>query len=386
MIIKRSIVKNIRSLLGKYPIVGVTGPRQSGKTTMIREEFSDYSYVSLEHPDVARLVTKDPNAFFELHTGKLIIDEAQKVPELFSWLQVKVDEERIMGRFIISGSQSFQLLRTIQQSLAGRIAMFDLLTLDMTELKQYGVDEDYAERIVQGTYPAIFDRDISPRFFYPSYIKSYVERDVPDVLNVRDMNQFRVFIKLCAHRVGSILELSSLASDAGISVPTVKSWISVLESSYLTFRLHPFFKNFDKRVTKSPKIFFYDTGLLCHLLGIKSKDALLMHKYKGHVFENYVISELLKCKLHNQVDTEFWFWRNTYGNEVDLLMEEGDKLRLFEIKSSQSVQSDMFKGLNYLESKAKGYTIEKNLIYGGLDSYKLRDTQVVSWKDIPSLF
>lgn len=369
-----------------YPILGITGPRQSGKTTMLKEQFPEYTYTTLELPADRLLAETDPEGFFAKYPGKVIIDEIQRVPMLFSNLQVIVDHNQEMGQFIISGSQSFGLLKSIQQSLAGRIALFELMPLDIEELQAAKlIESDFAQLATRGCYPALYDREIPSRLFYKNYIQTYVERDVPEVLDIRNIDQFRSLIKLCAVRVGSLMNWNKLSSDAGISFPTLKNWMSILESSYITFKLQPYFRSYSKRITKSPKLYFYDTGLLCYLLGIKNSKDLIESKFKGHVFENLIISEMIKKTLHNNERPEFYYWRDSNGNEIDLLTKNAKGYKLYEIKSSMTVNPNQFKGLNFLGSLIKEDPVEKHLIYGGKENYKFLDINIHSWDKTPEL-
>nr|HPR61034.1 ATP-binding protein [Prolixibacteraceae bacterium] len=278
MAAKRNIAKAIRFLLGKYPVIAVTGPRQSGKTTLLKTMFSDFRYVSLENPDARKFAENDPNGFFKLYDKQVIFDEVQRVPSLFSYIQTLVDDSNIMGQFILSGSQNFHLMENITQSLAGRVAMFKLFPFDINELATEGLlNNDYLQSMLQGFYPAIYDRDIPSKIFYSNYIQTYVQRDVSELIAVKDMRLFQNFIALCATRAGQLLNLNSLANECGISQPTAKSWLSALESSYIVFQLNPYYKNFSKRIVKTPKLFFYDTGLLLHLLKISNAEQLLTH-------------------------------------------------------------------------------------------------------------
>ena len=383
MAVNRELVKSILLYKSKYPILALTGPRQSGKTTLLRELFPDYQYISLENPDTRAFLQEDAKGFFEKYSKYCIFDEAQRVPELFSYLQTIVDESKIMGQFILSGSQNFLLLKNITQSLAGRVALFKLFPFDFSELKSANLlAEDYVDAMLKGSYPAIFDRDIPSRTFYNNYIQTYVERDITELINIRNMRTFRIFLSLCASRAGQLLNLNSLANECGITQPTAKSWISVLESSYILFLLQPYHKNFDKRVMKSPKLFFYDTGLLCHLLKIKDANQIRMHSYKGNIFENMIVSEYIKQNYHQNLIQEFWFWRDSAGHEVDLIRQDDDMLNVIEIKSTTTISADLFKGMNYFSALAKDTIKSQTLVYAGLDNQKRTIAEVVSWKDI----
>ncbi|WP_396151551.1 ATP-binding protein [Flavobacterium sp.] len=367
----------------KYPILALTGPRQSGKTTFLKSQFSDYEYVNLENPDIRNYAIEDPNGFLKQYNKYVIFDEVQRVPHLFSYLQTKVDEDKVMGQYILSGSQNFHLMQNITQSLAGRVALFKLLPFDITEMEEANwLNEDYAVNLQKGFYPAIYDRKIPSNVFYSNYIQTYVERDLSELIQVNDLKQFRNFLSLCAARAGQLLNLNSLANECGISQPTAKSWVSVLESSYIVYQLQPYFSNFNKRITKSSKLYFYDTGLLCFLLKITDADSVKLSSQKGNLFENYVISEFIKKNYHNNLLRDVWFWRDAVGHEVDFIWQKTEKLNLVEIKATETIMQDMFKGLTYFE-KLKPELIEsKTLVHTGLFDQKRTIGSVKSWKSI----
>lgn len=382
MIIERTLQNAIRNYIGKYPILAVTGPRQSGKTTMLRHLFEDYRYVSLENPDNRDFALNDPNGFFKQYDSRVIIDEVQQAPDLFSYMQTIVDEKKQMGQFIISGSQNFLLMERITQSLAGRIALFKLFPFDNDELSKSGLlSEDYYENMIKGFYPAIYDRKIPSGTFYDNYMQTYVQRDVSSLLSVKDLRQFRNFIGLCAARVGQLLNLNGLARECGISQPTAKAWLSTLESSYIVFLLHPYFENFNKRIMKSPKLYFYDTGLLAFLLKFIQPKQLITHPVKGSLFENMVIADVVKKISHAYSLTETWFWRDASGNEVDLLLIDDQGIRVCEIKTTQTILSKMFKGLDYFQTLSGNTIMSKTVIYGGDEDQERSNGAVVSWKN-----
>jgi predicted AAA+ superfamily ATPase len=383
MTVDRAIIKQMLFFKDKYPILALTGPRQSGKTTLLKEVFPDYTYLSLENPDLRAFAENDPNGFLEKYSKYCIFDEVQRVPQLFSYLQTIVDDSKIMGQFILSGSQNFLLINNITQSLAGRVALFKLFPFDFNELKAVNMlQNDYIKAMIKGFYPAIYDRDIPAGSFYSNYIQTYVERDITELINIRDIRTFRTFLSLCASRAGQLLNLNSLANDCGITQPTAKAWISVLESSYILFLLQPYHKNFDKRVIKSPKLYFYDTGLLCHLLKIKDENQVKFNSYKGHLFENIIVSEYVKQNYHQNLMKEFWFWRDSAGHEVDLILQEDDLLDVIEIKATATISQDLFKGLLYFENLAKDNVRGKTLVYSGLDNQKRTNANVISWYDL----
>jgi predicted AAA+ superfamily ATPase len=380
---KRKIKKQMDIYLKKYPVLVLTGPRQSGKTTFLRKQFPGYRYVNLENADLRDYAIIDPNGFLTEYNQFVIFDEVQRVPELFSYLQTKVDEDRIMGQYILSGSQNFHLMRNITQSLAGRVALFKLLPFDMQEMQQAGwLDEDYAVNLQRGFYPGIYDREIPPKFFYSNYIQTYVERDSSELLQVKDLKQFRNFISLCAARVGQLLNLNSLANECGISQPTAKSWISVLETSYIVYQLQPYHANINKRITKSSKLYFYDTGLLCYLLKINDAKSLKVSQHKGSLFENFVINEYIKQNYHQNLLLDYWFWRDAVGHEVDFIWQHSEKLNLVEIKAGETIMTDMFRGLSYFEKYLPDLISSKTLVHTGTYNQNRSAGKVLSWKNI----
>ena len=378
----RIIKKSMDIYLKKYPVLVLTGPRQSGKTTFLKNQFPDYTYVNLENLDFRRYAMNDPNAFLTEFQGKVILDEAQRVPELFSYIQTKVDEDRVMGQYILSGSQNFHLMRSITQSLAGRVALFKLLPFDQEEMHSAGwLDADYSVNLQRGFYPALYDRDIPSKVFYSNYLQTYVERDLSELIHVKDLKQFRNFIGLCAARAGQLLNLNSLANECGISQPTAKSWISVLETSYIVYQLQPLHSNFNKRITKSAKLYFYDTGLLCFLLKINDASSVKTSNYKGSLFENFIINEYLKQNYHNNLMHDFWFWRDAVGHEVDLIWQDSDKLNVVEIKASETIMPNLFNGLAYFDKLASAQIASKTLVHTGTFNQQRTVARVQSWNN-----
>ncbi len=383
MAIERDIIEGINFYKKKYPILALTGPRQSGKTTLLKELFPDYQYLSLENIDLRNFLENDPNGFFKKYDSFCIFDEAQRAPLLFSYLQTKVDQDKIMGQYILSGSQNFHLMKNITQSLAGRVAIFKLFPFDFNELKANKLlSKDYITAMIKGFYPAIFDRDIPSRNFYTNYIQTYVERDITDLINIQDLRTFRIFLSLCAARAGQLLNLSNLAKDCGISQPTAKSWLSALENSYIVFLLQPLHNNFNKRVMKSPKLYFYDTGLLCHLLKIKDEDQIRTNPIKGNLFENMIVAEHVKQNWHQNKMEEYWFWRDSSGHEVDLIRQDDYLYNVIEIKSTTTITQELFKGITYFANLAKENVKSQTLIYAGLEDQERTIGNVVSWYNL----
>jgi len=382
MNIKREIISPIRDLISKYPVLAVTGPRQSGKTTLLRTIFPDFQYVSLENPDTRNFAETDPNGFLDKYSKSVILDEVQRVPSLFSYIQTLVDESGLMGQFILSGSQNFHLMRNITQSLAGRVAIFKLFPFDIQELKSSGLlNENYLENLIHGFYPAIYDRNIASRTFYSNYVQTYIQRDVSELIAIKDIRLFQNFLSLCATRAGQLLNMNALANECGISQPTAKSWISALENSYILFTLQPLHENFSKRIVKTSKLYFYDTGLLCYLLKINNPNQIQTHPIKGSLFENMMVAEFVKRMYHKNIVQDIWFWRDAAGHEVDLIVQDDLTLSLIEFKSTQTIMSDLFKGLQYFENLSKNDSLTKTLVYTGTDSQKRAGVKVISWMD-----
>ncbi|MCU0402084.1 MAG: ATP-binding protein [Algoriphagus sp.] len=381
MLIYRHIVAAIEAMIPKYPIIALTGPRQSGKTTLLKSLFKGYRYVSLENPDYRNFAETDPNGFLSEYDHQVIFDEVQRVPALFSYLQSKVDEKSPeTGIYVLSGSQNFHLMERITQSLAGRVAIFKLFPLDTQELQQAGLlAEDYLSQMVRGFYPAMYDKDIPSKTFYSNYIQTYINRDVSELIAVRDMRLFQNFLALCAGRAGQLLNLNALANESGISQPTAKAWLSALEHSYITFQLYPYHKNFNKRIIKTPKLYFYDTGLLAHLLKIQHPEQLTTDPLKGAMFENMVISDYIKQMQHKSDLSDIWFWRDSSGNEVDLIIDQGLEKTIVEIKATKTILSNLLDGLGKYESISDEKIIRKILVYGGDQVQSRTLADVVPW-------
>lgn len=378
--VARTLQEKMLYLSTKFPFVLITGPRQSGKSTLVRHAFPDYRYVSLEEMDNRQYAQDDPRGFIAEYQDRTIIDEVQRVPALLSYLQTHTDLAGKNGMYILTGSQNFQLLSSIDQSLAGRVGILTLLPFSHKEMLSGGIlPPTIDEEIFCGGYPRLYDNALSPLDYYPSYIATYVERDVRGVKDIGNLSTFVKLIKLCAGRIGQLLNMSSLATECGVSIPTINSWLSVLQSSYIVYLLHPDYRNFAKRLVKTPKLYFYDTGLACSLLEIKSASQVSSHYLRGGLFENMVINELLKRKVHIGEHPSFSFWRDSNGNEVDLLMNEGDYIEAVEIKSGQTYNSDFFKNLKYWGNLSGENADHRKVIYGGIQHRKTSEGELVPW-------
>jgi uncharacterized protein len=390
---KRALESTLLSYT-KFPAIAILGPRQSGKTTLAKSIFKDYEYVSFEDPDTRSLAKNDPQQFLRINENLngIIIDEFQHVPDILSYIQLEVDEKNRPGYFVLTGSQNFLMNQAITQSLAGRVGILTLQPLSIKELEQSNLLADSLsssldEIIFKGGYPRIYDKNFPPQELYPSYIQSYVERDIRQLTNVGDLRSFQRFMKLCAGRIGQLLNLSELASVCGVSVSTAKRWISILEASYVIFLLQTHFKNFNKRISKSPKIYFYDTGLACSLLGIDSSKLLSLHPLRGNIFECFIISDIFKQYLNIGKRPPVYFWRDLNGRlEVDCIVEEGLSLFPIEIKSGETVATDYFKNLKQWSMLAKTDLKDGYVIYGGSITHQTRfEGNIINWKSAGSL-
>ena len=382
--IERTISKHILKALGKYPIIGITGPRQSGKTTLAQMLCPHYTYVNLEDLSLREFAVTDPKSFLETYKAQVIIDEIQYAPALFSYLQVVTDRRQKSGEYIITGSQNFLLLEKITQSLAGRISLFNLLPLSISELKNGGYDfESWEDYLINGSYPRRWVNEIESYDYYGNYFKTYVERDVRLLKNILNLDVFQKFVQLIAGRVGSLFNQNSLANELGVDNKTVNAWMNLLEVSFIAFRLRPYHKNLSKRIIKSPKIYFYDTGLLSYLLGIRNLKDLQIHFQRGSLFENFIILEAIKQSWNRSTHEQFYFWRDSTGNEIDLIIERGNELIPLEIKSSKTIHQDFFKGLQYFEKIRPG--VKNYLVYGGNELQKRANCTVIGFNHIPSI-
>lgn len=377
MIIKRILAKKILNGAKKYPVVFITGPRQSGKTTLTRQIFFDYNYQNLENPETRLLAQSDPKRFL-FSAKKMIIDEIQRAPEILSYIQSIVDEDK-NRKFIITGSQNILISKKISQSLAGRVNIFTLLPFSLVEMKNtsYFNDNIY-KQMIKGFYPRIYDKKLDPVEWYLNYTQTYLERDVREIKNIGNLLDFHRFLKLLAGRTGQILNYSSLANDVGVSVNTIREWVSVLAATYIIYLLPPFYKNFNKRIIKSPKIYFFDTGLVCSLLSIKNEAQLKIHPLFGNIYETFCISEMTKQNYNLGKPFDFYFWQDKQGREIDILYQ-GKNLNVVEIKSSMTISKDDEKNLLLFE-KLVGKKINKKIIYLSQKIKKYQDIVVGDWK------
>lgn len=370
--IKREAEVELRTLAGQFKAVAVIGPRQSGKTTLVRMVFKDKPYANLENPDIRKFAMEDPRGFLSNYPQGAVFDEIQRVPELFSYLQQILDDSITNGLFVLTGSNNFLLQESISQSLAGRVGYLFLLPLSLQEIndKEFNINQ----LIFKGGYPALYNETTEAAKWYPNYIRTYVERDVRLIKNITDLFAFERFLRLCAGRIGQLLNMSSLAVEVGVDVKTISSWIGILETSFIIFRLQPYHSNFNKRIVKMPKLYFYDTGLAVALLGVENAEQLKLHPFRGSLFENMVVVDFLKKRYNSGKSNNLFFWRDNVGNEIDLIIETVQKLFPVEIKSGQTITNEFFKGINFWNKMTQ--TEGGIVVYGG-DMIQKRSNGVV---------
>jgi uncharacterized protein len=383
--INREAQNTLKRLAQQFKAVAIVGPRQSGKSTLVRITFPEKQYISLENPEVKERALNDPKGFLNQYPDGAIIDEAHRIPELFNYLQQLLDESKNRGRFILTGSNNFLMLEKITQSLAGRIGYLDLLPFTLQELltiKNYSTDLNSV--LVKGGYPAVTYENVDTKFWFPSYVRTYVERDVRQIKNISDLSTFQRFMFLCAGRIGQQLNLSNLAIECGIDHKTVQSWLSVMQASYIVHLIQPFYKNFSKRIIKAPKLYFHDTGLASYLLGIDSEKNLAHHPMRGPLFENFVVNELLKQRYNQGLRSNLYYWRDVSGHELDIIIDNGSEIIAVEIKSGATMNSEYLTGLKFWEKISKQSNLK--IVYGGDDSYKREgNIEVISWKNLPAI-
>lgn len=395
LMFKRTLSKKLTTLAKQFPVVSIMGPRQSGKTTLSRIVFEKHDYVSLEEPNEKEFALADPKGFLRRFSGGVILDEIQRAPSLLSYIQGIVDREDSPGRFILTGSQQFLFMEKVSQTLAGRTAIVQLLPLSLNELLGEAAPDPWRidalpgkrdkpafgleEIIYKGLYPRIHDKGLEPHDWLSAYYRTYVERDVRDVANIGNLETFQRFVRLCAGRTGQLLNLSSLASDCGISHTTARHWVSILQAGFIIHLLPPHHANFSKRIIKSPKLYFLDTGLLCYLLKIRGPEDIATHPLKGAIFETFLISEIYKAFAHNGEVPPLYFWRDRTGHEVDVVIDTGKKLIPIEIKSSETIDGSFFDGLRYYISLGSPASKTGVLIHGGDTLYQRESFVVRPW-------
>ncbi|MDF1593018.1 MAG: ATP-binding protein [Desulfobacterales bacterium] len=381
--IPRTIAPKILQYSKQYPVVTITGPRQSGKTTLCKMLFPDIPYVSLESIEERSFATSDPKGFLDRFQDGAVLDEIQRTPDLLSYIQVRVDETQKNGQFIITGSQNFELLNTVSQSLAGRTAIARLLPFSFEEVLSHQSLGSIDQLLYTGFYPRIYDEQLNPTEALAFYFNTYIERDLRLLINIKDLSRFETFLKLCATRCGQVVNFSALGNDCGVNHNTIKSWLSILEASYIVKLLPPYYSNLGKRLIKAPKLYFIDSGLAAFLLGIQKVEHVLTHPLRGVLFENLIVSEFLKKRFNQGKTDNLYFLRDSKGREVDILLDYGSYIDMVEIKSSKTIAEDLFKGLIYFKNL---YTQTRNcfLVYGGDQSRVQKDIQIVPWNTIAS--
>ncbi len=380
--IKRNLEPTIIEAAKYFPVITVTGPRQSGKTTMLRHLFPDLHYYSLEDLDIRNFAASDPVRFLHLHKEGMILDEVHNCPDLLSYIQGIVDEDH-NKRYILSGSSNFALLKKVSQSLAGRSGVFELMPLSAAEAKNGGVDvTDVDTLLYNGLYPAVCSGRNIPKFLYPSYIKTYLERDVRGLLNVKDMRLFGIFLRLCAGRIGSVFNASEIANEVGVTAKTIQSWTSILEASYVLYLLPPYFENSRKRLTKSPKLYFCDTGLACSLLGIESPEQLAFDKMRGHLFENLIVTEMLKHRLNAGKESNLYFYRDSNQNEIDIIVCNADSIDAVEVKSAMTFSPSFEKALRKVGDWVKAPIGNRTIVYAGSLENRDGDIRLLNYTNL----
>lgn len=384
--IPRRAADHVLELVRGFPIVSITGPRQSGKTTLARASFPDRPYANLESPAERAMATADPLGFLGRFPDGAVLDEIQHCPDLFSFLQVRVDEDARMGRFIITGSQQFGLNARISQSLAGRVGAVTLLPFALAELAAAGRRPGTLDQTLwNGFYPPIYDRDLAPPLWFDNYLRTYLERDVRQLSAVQDLSLFQRFLRLCAGRTAQLLNMTALASDAGVSPGTVRNWLSLLEASYVIKLLPPYHRNYNKRLVKTPKLFFLDVGLAAALIGITDAVQIATHPLRGPLFETLVFGELLKARLDQGRRADIAFWRDHRGQEVDFLLEDGNRLLAVEVKAAATVTPASVEGLRRFTDIAAGNEVRPVLVHGGDLESEVRGCRVIGWKRLDRL-
>lgn len=386
--ISRQMEEEVKVMAQDYPVVTLIGPRQSGKTTLAKHLFPEKPYYTLESADIRALVEEDPRRFLNNAEPGIIIDEIQRAPQLLSYIQEYVDAQQNQqkGKFILTGSHQLELLEAITQSLAGRTALLTLFPLSLDETKNIISDWPLDKQLLQGGFPRIYKDTLNPTKAYRNYLHTYIERDVRKMINIKDIATFEKFIKLCAGRIGQLVNLQSLASDTGISHHTVEHWLSILEASFIIFRLQPYFENFGKRLIKSPKIYFTDVGLAAYLLGIENEQQMTRDPLRGGLFENLVILELMKFRLNKGLDHQLYYFRDHHGNEIDIIYKSASTLVPIEIKSSQTFNRDFLKGLKYFKNLVGERCGKGFLIYSGDIEQTMNEITLLNYRNSIQVF
>ncbi|HEY6913879.1 MAG TPA: ATP-binding protein [Paludibacter sp.] len=382
MWIDREIKAELVDLALHYPVVMITGPRQSGKTSLALQVFPDKPYYSFENPDVREQISSDSRAFFTANPDGAIIDEFQRYPEILSYIQGIVDEKKQNGQFILTGSNNVSMLSKVTQSLAGRVALLKLLPFSIAEIGALGKNYSVDDYLLNGFYPRVYADNLNPTKAYRNYYETYVERDIRQILQVKDVSLFQKFMKLCAGRVGQLFNANNLATEVGVSYQTIFAWLSALQATYIVFLIQPWSANISKRLVKTPKLYFYDVGLAAYLLGIENTSHIETHPLRGSLFENMVTLELLKKRYNSGLDNNLYFYRDNHGNEVDLLQESGYQLNLFEIKSAETFTPHFLKGLDYFKKIAPDRVGTSNLVYAGSDEMTIKEHHIVNYKHL----
>lgn len=378
MKIQRVIQNELLDCAREYPVVTVLGPRQSGKTTLVQMAFPEKSYRLLEDPDIRRIATEDPRSFLSECQDGAIIDEVQRVPSLLSYIQGIVDADDTPGKYILTGSHQPELHQAVSQTLAGRTAILDLLPFSYRELLNFRKRWDAFHLCCSGSFPSLYVRKLKPQRFYAGYIQTYIERDVRLLVNIKDLGRFQAFIRLLAGRIGQIVNYSSISNDVGVSSTTIKTWIDVLKASFVVFELQPYFENIRKRVTKSPKIYFTDVGLACYLLGVDNADQLFRDPLRGGLYENFIILEVLKNRLNHGQRSDLFFYRDSHGNEVDLIIRHGRKLQPVEIKSAETFTPDFIKGIRNFKDTVGDNCDPGAVVYNGEEEYHFKGIHILN--------
>jgi len=381
-LIDRDIEEVLLSLVRKYPVITLTGPRQSGKTTLVKKLFPDKAYINLENPDQREFANSDPRAFLQRIKHGAILDEIQRAPDILSYLQEIVDTHQKKGHFILTGSNQFSLLNNITQSLAGRTVLLKLLPFSMTEIKKQIKNYDSDDLLYTGFYPGIYKNNLNPTITYRSYYETYIERDLRQLINIKDLDLFQRFMRVCAGRIGQLFNASHLSNEIGVSVPTIKSWLSILQASYVVIILPPYYENINKRLTKSSKLYFYDVGLATYLMGIENQQQLSRDPLRGALFENMVLLELVKARYNSALDHNLYFYRDNHQNEVDIIFKSGSTLIPLEIKSAQTFNPSFLKGLKFVKNLFQDRVKTGYVVYDGKIEQLVGDFEVLNYRNL----